>query len=58
MRFTDKLILSKIFILVTDYDIIYNVYYAINQDGELLIIAGVKYKGVETNILIEIIGVN
>ena len=55
-RFVDKLFLTNFFILVNDYHMIYNVYYAINQEGELTIITGIQYNGTNTNIIFEIIG--
>ena len=56
MRFADKLF-TDMFFIVLDYSSIYKVYYAINQDGELLIIGSVQYRGAEDIFLIEIIGV-
>ena len=55
MRFTDKLF-TDIFLIVVDYKAIYKLYHAINKEGELLIIASVQYRGIDSAFLIEIIG--
>ena len=56
MKFRCKLFLTNFFILVGDYHMIYKVYYAINPEGELTIIASIQYNGSDKVFLIEIIG--
>lgn len=56
MRFTDKIFLTNFFILIGDYHMIYKVYYAINPEGELTIIASIQYNATDSVFFIEIIG--
>lgn len=57
-KFLGKYIISeKLMILLTN-NIIYDVYYTINENNKLFIIANVRYKETKTNIFIEIIGDN
>ena len=56
MRFIDKLFLTHFITLVNHYHMIYKVYYAINQEGELSVIASLQYNGTDHVFLFEIIG--
>ena len=56
MRFGDKLFLTHFITLVNHYHMIYKVDYAINQEGELSVIASIQYNGIGHVFFIEIIG--